>query len=230
MSGTVFSTPGATGGAVATPVVDSTGATADLTAAKTPEQIMETLATAPAAVTPPVEVAKTPEQVAAEAAAAAKPVVPEKYEFKAPDGVTFDQAQIDAFSPIAKELGLTNDQAQKLVDFHTATVTNATAAVAQARVAETAKWGEQSAADADFGGVKFKENTGIAVKALDKFGTPALRQALDASGMGNHPEVFRLLWKIGKSISEDTFSSGNGGGGGAPRLSAAKTLFPNLPD
>lgn len=224
-SGSVLTTPGATGAAVAAPIVESTGAAA-AAAAKTPDQVMATLDAAAAATTTTEAVTKTPEQVAAEAAATAA-AVPEKYEFKAPDGVTFDQAQIDAFTPIAKELKLTNDQAQKLVDFHTNTVKSAQAAQAASVSAETSEWGRQSASDKEFGGAKFAENTGIAVKALDKFGSPALRQALDKSGMGNHPEVVRFFWKVGQTLSEDTFNSGNGGGGGAPRT-AAEILFPGL--
>lgn len=225
MSGTVSVTPGATGGAVAAPAVDITGAIAAVApapVAQTPEQVLFGKTPTEAAA-----VAKTPEQVASEAAEAAKAAVPEKYEFKAPDGVTFDPAQIEAFTPIAKELGLTNAQAQRLVDFHATTIASATAAQAAVVSAQTAEWLGQTKADKDFGGLKFGENTAVAVKALDKFGTPALREALDKSGMGNHPEVFRLLWNIGKTMSEDTFSSGNGGGGGAPRT-AASILFPDL--
>src|SRR5579863_3544340 len=44
---------------------------------------------------------------------------PDKYtDFKAPDGYTLDPATIEAATPIFKELGLSQDAAQKLVDFH----------------------------------------------------------------------------------------------------------------
>jgi hypothetical protein len=45
-----------------------------------------------------------------------KSVVPEKYEFKAPEGFEFDAAMVDKATPIFKELGLSQDGAQKLID------------------------------------------------------------------------------------------------------------------
>ena len=41
---------------------------------------------------------------------------PESYEFKAPEGTQFDDAVIGAFSEVAKELNLPQDQAQKVLD------------------------------------------------------------------------------------------------------------------
>lgn len=185
----------------------------------------------PAAVDPaadPAKVAADKATADAAAAAAAKAAaVPEKYEFKAPEGVTLDQAQVDAFSPIAKELGLTQDQAQKLVDFQIARGTQATTEHAAAVKALVDGWADQTRADKEIGGVKFAENVGLATQALDKFGTPALRKALDDSGMGNHPEVVRFLSRVGATTKEDGFASGNNGGGNSQR-SAASVLFPDL--
>ena len=48
------------------------------------------------------------------------PTVPEKYDFKAPEGQSLDAALVERATPIFKELGLTQDAAQKLVDFYNA--------------------------------------------------------------------------------------------------------------
>ena len=157
----------------------------------------------------------------------AAPVVPEKYEFKAPEGTALDPAAVEAFTPIAKELGLTNDQAQKLVDLQLAQSTQAQQAYTAGIKAMLDGWTEQSRTDKEFGGAKFQENVGVASAALDKFGTNALRKALDDSGMGNHPEVVRFLWKVGQTMKEDGMASGATGGGSAPR-NAANILFPDL--
>jgi hypothetical protein len=53
------------------------------------------------------------------AEAAPTPVVPESYELVAPDGVTLDAASVEAATPVFKELGLTNEQANKLVPIAT---------------------------------------------------------------------------------------------------------------
>jgi transcription antitermination factor NusG len=41
---------------------------------------------------------------------------PEKYEFKAGEGVELDTEALKDFEPVARDLNLTNEQAQKLVD------------------------------------------------------------------------------------------------------------------
>lgn len=154
-------------------------------------------------------------------------VVPEKYEFKAPEGVTFDPAQIEAFTPIAKELGLTNEQAQRLVDLHAANTAAARTAADTAWADVTKRWADETRADKEIGGLKFAENISVAAKAIDKFGSPALRKALDDSGMGNHPDVVKFFVKVGRQLSEDTIASGNAGGGGTPKT-AEQIMFPNL--
>ena len=63
----------------------------------------------------------TSTETPSEAAPAAPTGAPETYaDFKAPEGQTLDKATIEAALPIFKELGLSQDAAQKLVDFHAA--------------------------------------------------------------------------------------------------------------
>lgn len=170
-----------------------------------------------------------PADPAAEPAAPAvvAPVVPEKYEFKAPEGVTFDTAQIDAFSPVAKELGLSNDQAQKLVDIHVAQTQAAQAAQHEAWEAVAKQWADEARADKEIGGVKFDESIRFASKAIDKFGSRELREALDTSKMGNHPAVVRFFVTVGRQLAEDAMLNGNAAQGGVPKTLAEK-MFPDL--
>jgi hypothetical protein len=86
-------------------------------------------------------------------------------------------------------------------------------------------WVEQVKADKDIGGDKLDENLGIARKALDHFGTPELKDVLNASGLGNHPAVIKAFVKAGKAISEDTFVTGAAKGSDTD---PAKKLFPNM--
>ncbi|WP_334157917.1 hypothetical protein [Oryzomicrobium sp.] len=130
---------------------------------------------------------------------------PEKYEFAAPEGREFDPKVIEAYSEVAKELNLTQDAAQKLLDKVAPTL--------EARQQEQfqairTKWGDDAKTDKEFGGDKLTESLGVARTALDKFGTPELRTLLNESGLGNHPEVIRFMVRAGKAISEDTFVDG----------------------
>jgi hypothetical protein len=154
--------------------------------------------------------------------AAEKPVVPEKYEFKAPEGTQLNPEVIGKFEGVAKELGLSQEAAQKVVDAMAPQL-----AAAQAAQFETIKtgWADSARTDKEFGGDKFAENLAVAKKALDTFGTPELRTLLNDTGLGNNPEIIRAFYRAGQKISGSNFVAG--GAAGAAPTSAAATLYPN---
>lgn len=133
---------------------------------------------------------------------------PEKYEFTAPDGVTYDAAVLGAFSEVAKDLNLSQEAAQKVLDKMAPVMNQRQADQIEAFRTE---WADAAKADREYGGDKLAENLGHAKKALDTFGTPELRKLLDDTGLGNHPEVVRVFVRAGKAISEDGFVAGRGG-------------------
>jgi len=130
---------------------------------------------------------------------------PETYEFKAPEDQEFDPDVLKAYGEVARELDLSQEAAQKVLD----KVAPALAEQQTKYVQEVAKqWRDASVSDKEFGGEKLNENLAVAKKALDTFGTPELRALLDQSGLGSHPELIRAFYRAGKSISEDTFVAG----------------------
>ncbi|WP_420997601.1 protease [Cupriavidus sp. 30B13] len=144
---------------------------------------------------------------------------PEQYEdFAAPEGVEMDAELTGELKTIAKELDLTQEQAQKLADLgakHAQKITGAqTEALARAR--ET--WAEEARSDKEFGGAEFDANIAVAKTAVDQFVSPALKTMLNETGLGNHPEFIRTFVKIGKAISQDRFVGGKGAA--APRSTA----------
>lgn len=151
----------------------------------------------------------------------AESVVPESYELKMPEGVQLDSAAAEEFTAIAKELKLNQEAAQKLADIGAKMATRQ--AEAHAKLVET--WTEQVKTDKEIGGDKLDENLGIARKAIDTFGSPELKALLNSSGLGNHPEVVKLAYKVGKAISEDRFVTGSPKGA---ETDMAKKLFPNM--
>lgn len=147
---------------------------------------------------------------------------PEQYEFKAPEGKEFSPEVIGAFSEVAKELNLSQDDAQKVIDkIAPAFAERQANALAQASTA----WAESAKTDKEFGGDKLPENLAVAKKALDTFGTPELRTLLNDSGLGNHPEIIRAFYRAGKAISEDRFV---GGGAKDASIDPAKRMFPSM--
>lgn len=156
--------------------------------------------------------------------------VPEKYEFTMPDGIEMDSEMLAEFEPIAKELGLSQEKAQKLVDIQIKSLQKLQAAheiqQEEAFKEMTTQWATAAKADSEYGGAKFNENLSVAQKALKQFASEGLIEYLNSSGLGNHPEVIRTFVKVGKAISEDKFVVG--GQGGARATDPAKVIYPNL--
>jgi hypothetical protein len=142
---------------------------------------------------------------ATEAPQAEAPKAPEAYEFKVPEGRAFDAEVITAYSQVAKELNLSQDAAQRLLDaVGPKMVERQTAQIEAIRNG----WADSSKSDREFGGEKLSENLGVAKKALDAFGTTELRTLLNETGLGNHPELIRFMFRAGKAISEDRMVTG----------------------
>lgn len=140
-------------------------------------------------------------QATKEKEAKAKP--PEKYELKLPEKSPLSQADIDKVSAIAKEKGLSNDVAQTLLEQRSQAV--AEFAAGQLTQLETKKteWLETAKTDKEYGGEAFNKNAEIASRVIARFGSEALKKDLNESGLGNHPELVRMMVKIGKEFSED---------------------------
>lgn len=146
---------------------------------------------------------------------------PEKYEFTAAEGVDLDTEALKDFEPVARDLNLTNEQAQKLVDAYPKILAGVQQRQAEAWQAQTEEWAATVKADKEIGGDKLTANLGVAQRALDTFGTPELKEYLNGTGLGNHPELVKAFIKVGKAMSEDGMVTGKESG----QRSAAEVLY-----
>lgn len=141
-----------------------------------------------------------------------------KYDFKMPDGVEADEKTLADFTKFAKELKLSPESAQKLVDLRSAAVV----AAKEQHAATVKGWADEVKADKELGGDKLAENLAVAKKAID-LGPPELKALLESSGLGNHPAVFKWAHAVGKALSEDTFKAA--ANVGAESKSTASVLY-----
>ncbi len=79
------------------------------------------------------------------------PGAPEKYAFTAPEGQELDTSALAQFEPVARELNLTQEQAQKLVDVYPKVLAGV------------------------------QQQQGAAQRAIDTFGTKELKEYLDGT-------------------------------------------------
>ncbi|WP_410738785.1 peptidase [Citrobacter freundii] len=175
------------------------------------------------------ETQKTEEELAADKAKAEKAEkdqkqegAPEKYEFKPAEGQELDAAALEQFEPIARELNLTNEQAQKMVDLYgTKIMPMVQQQQAEAWQKTTEQWAADVKADKEIGGDNLTGNLSAAQRALAQFGTPELKEYLEGTGLGNHPELVKAFIKVGKAMSEDGMVTGKESG----QRSAAEVLY-----
>lgn len=189
-------------------------------AALTPEQIAQAEADKTAAAQADAD------KIAADAAKAAEDAkklegAPEKYEFKLPEGQALNADVQAQFEATARELNMPQAAAQKLVEVMAPKIAAAQAAAFEKVQTE---WVAKAKADPEIGGDKFDANLAVAMKAMDRFGSPALKTYLNESGLGNNPELLRMMFKAGQAISEDKHVQGNQGN--APARDRAKSLYP----
>jgi len=151
---------------------------------------------------------------------------PEKYEdFKLPNGMEIDTEVLAAFEGELKSANLTQEQGQKFIDLQTKLVAKVTDAQQAAWAGQLKDWSSAAESDKEYGGAKFGANIDLARKAMREIGTPELAQALNETGMGNHPEFIRFFVRVGKAISEDGVVIGKGRQ--AVQRSQAERIFPN---
>ncbi len=137
---------------------------------------------------------------------------PETYEiFKIAEGVDASEETMVELTAMAKSMDMNQDQAQKMVDLYMQNVGGVEAEF-QKGVSENFEslqkaWRSETSKDAIVGKT---ENQQTAIKAITKFGTPELKNFLNDSGMGDHPELIRFCYNIGKAISEDVLVPGEG--------------------
>ena len=177
---------------------DNAEATAPAEAA-TPETTETTPPASPSEATPPSSLLGEAE---AEAPASPEPFDPEA--IKVPDGVTREDALFNDFTDIAKEHGLTGPAAQRLIDLAAKQIATATQKQQAVWEQQNADWQAQIKADKEIGGDKLPGmlQTFAKVAANPELSDPQFREALAATGAGNHPAIVRTLARWAKALSE----------------------------
>jgi hypothetical protein len=153
---------------------------------------------------------------------------PENYEFKLPEGMELDTGLFEKFEPILKEIGISQEQAQKLVDVYAPHVQSQAEEASKVALEEYQKtiegWKSETLKEL---GKEPEKQLALAAKAIDKFGGQKLRDALEDSGFGNHPDMVRAFISIGKVISDDSFIDPSEKKN-KPQGIDARTIFPSM--
>lgn len=164
---------------------------------------------------------------------------PEKYEFKAPEGYELDEKLIEKASATFKELGLTQAQAEKLVEMYNEKAMEAAEGPYKKFEEIRTGWRNEVLSDPVMGnGTELKPEVKATLgRAIDSMGAKeaaAFREAMELTGAADNPAVIRGLLALGKAVTEGRPVTGAGPaktGQTAPgqSKSAAQAMYPNLP-
>lgn len=169
--------------------------------------------------------------------AEAKPGVPEKYEFKLPEGMELQEESAKQVDEMFREVGLTQEQGQKFVDFYIEKLNEAIEAPSKFYADMRKGWVNELKADKDIGGKLPEVKVGIG-RMLNSLGDKALvksfNEAMDLTGAGDHPAFVKLFNKIAERLTEGGHvRSGNPNPGanptGRPSAPGPAAMYPNLP-
>lgn len=164
---------------------------------------------------------------------------PEQYEaFTLPDGVDANDEQVRAAlgeaGEVFRELGLTQQQGQKLVDLHMkhwmGGAVEAEEMFQRQIERQVREWEDEVRNDAEIGGTRLRENLIYAKRAIAALGGRELADELNRTGMGSNPVLVRAFVKMGRQyFREDNFVQGNGAKpvDNSPSGMAAR-IYPNM--
>lgn len=168
-----------------------------------------------------------------------KAEVPDKYDFKAPEGFELKPDVLERVTPAFKELGLTNDQGQKLVDLYAAEASKIADNLYQQFEETKQGWRKEVIGDKAVGNgtdglsPEAKQNIDAAITSLPAELQQPFKEAMDLTGAGDHPAFVRAMNILGQQFRE-----GKGVSGGKPSplgqqrpnapTSAAQAMYPNL--
>lgn len=150
------------------------------------------------------------------AVAEAKPAgAPEKYgDFTVPEGFTLAPEVAAEAGTLFKGLGLSQEQAQSLIDFHVSKTQEAAAQPGQAYSDMRAGWRQEVTSDPELGGKIDSHVKPTIAKALASLGDSKLvgefKAAMDLTGAGDHPAFVKAFYKLSQKLTEGTHVKGNG--------------------
>jgi len=151
-----------------------------------------------------------------------------KYDLKLPEEGYFDPEVVNRVAEMAKRLNLKSEDAQGILDASVNEVTEFAKNMDAGMEAAKVEWAKYVASDKEIGGEALSQSKELAKAVLTKFGTEGLIKDLERTGLGNHPEMLRLLSRIGRSMKEDDFiAGGSNSGGNKNDMDAASRLYDN---
>jgi hypothetical protein len=134
------------------------------------------------------------------------PKPPEKYEFKTRKDSPLLKSDVEEIEAAAKAQGLSQEQAQKIVESREADFDRVHDRQKQFLKSRNDEWVKAAAADPEIAGKDgkmLKENVELAHRGLKMMFGEKINPWLVESGAGNHPDIIKGFMRFGKMFQDD---------------------------
>lgn len=123
-----------------------------------------------------------------------------------PDGASVDEETMTSFKTLAREMNLSAQDAQRLLDFEADAAGRVGVGAETARQEILQRWADKTK---ELFGPGYAREIDVALRAADAFGGAELRELLETTGLGNHPVVVKTFNQIGRRMGEDECLGGS---------------------
>ena len=134
-------------------------------------------------------------------------------DFKIAEQLQVDEETMTLAKDTFKEMGLTQEQAQKLIDLQNNLALKQDATLTKTVEAETqkliGKWEAAVRADEELGGADLGEKMKIARSAATKLGCEDALMVISEARLSSNPAILRLLYRAGMALSEGAYVQGS---------------------
>lgn len=151
-------------------------------------------------------------------------------ELTLPENFTIPEETGAKLQEAVNKYGLPKEAVQDLVGMYAAEAQKAATEAYSTYEKLNADWVAEIKSDKEVGGEKLDANLAKIGSFLSNpaFVDPGFKAALNLTGAGNHPAVFKTMLRIADALTEGSAVSGNPTASGRP-ATAAEAIYPNLP-
>jgi hypothetical protein len=144
---------------------------------------------------------------------------------KLPEGSLLPAERVEKIAAFAKARGLSQEQAQAVLESEDEAVLTFAERQQATHLKAVNDWVEVVKKDPQVGGEKFEESAKFAKQAVNRFASAELKQLLNATGFGNHPELFKMFRAIGEAMQGDRVVLPSAATQSAPKQRTLEDLF-----
>ena len=126
-----------------------------------------------------------------------------------PEKTYLEAKDLEDIKALAKEHGLTNKQTQALINKQSDKMESFVNTQVENFKQKIAGYETSIKTDKELGGEKYNQSVSLAQRVVERYGNESLKNEFNQTGFGSHPEVIRMLSRIGRQMGDDQLISPN---------------------